>query len=120
MKFNLGDRVQYQSSRPKFDFMGTVVAISHSTSWNGRKEYSYMVLPDLPQVSKGQIYFNTWQIFESESHLTFLPQYFQPANQWGGKSAKEPVAWFSGKSRNLTYGMVTYVPTQEGDKDDDI
>jgi predicted metallo-beta-lactamase superfamily hydrolase len=119
MKFNLGDRVQYKSSRPNYDFMGTVIGIS-AMKWHGRTEYSYMVQPDVPQASKGHVHFSTWQVYPSESNMTFLSEYFQPINQWGGRPSKEPVCWFGQRTRNLTYGMVSYVPTQEGDKDDDI
>lgn len=107
MSYQLGDRVTYQSRSPKYNFNGTIVGFE---SWGGSTK-RYIIEPDEPQVSKGNLWFSKCFVFNSQKRLQ---QYFN------GTESKKKCTSLSAKAKGLMPGMYDYVPTQEGDKDDDI
>lgn len=112
-KFQLGDRVRYESKRPAIAFSGTVIGTEYG-EWN-RRTY-YLVEPDDPQESNAILSFQKSYIPAGQPHIAdkFV------TDVWNSKYSKNDSCWISGASRNLTHGMYDYSPSQEGDKADDI
>lgn len=108
MKFRLGDRVTYTSRNPKYDFNGTIVG--YEKSWSQNNVW-YIIVPDEPQVSKGNMSFHrVW----AQAGPRRLNEFF------GENRTKMDACMISGKSKNLMPGMYDYSPSQEGDRDGDL